>query len=176
MNTVICLLNTGTGLNLVEKTLIPPACHHRIHRGKMSNLQTIQQPLHMDSKILPHLHLRFGTLCVRVWFSIIRNIAVDMLLDTWFIDRIILGIFPSKWKVVPWHIHYVAILVSSKPLSNPTRLSPITTRLVVTQTRPITTSKKLQPNPLDTPSLVTTSHFVLCDVYHSSLRYSHRLA
>lgn len=70
-----------------------------MHRGKMSHLQTgTEQPLNMGWKIL--LRIRLSALCVRVWFGIAPNLAVDMSRWTSFLDRFIRSIFPSKRKVV----------------------------------------------------------------------------
>lgn len=62
----------------------------------------------MEEKIL--FYVRLGDLRARVWFGIIHNLAVDMLLHTSFIDNFICGIIPAKHEVVPWLSHRVAIL------------------------------------------------------------------
>lgn len=104
-----CLLNTGAGLNLVNRTLIPKTWAHRIQRESLPKLQTAtEQPLHVKEKIL--LHVRFEYLCVEAWFGIVFNLAVDIFISTSFIDKLIRGIFPSKRKVVSWHSDSVAIL------------------------------------------------------------------
>lgn len=50
---VQCVLDSGTGLNIDTKSLIPFAYGHLLYRGKMPKLQTASNnPLHIDHKIL----------------------------------------------------------------------------------------------------------------------------
>lgn len=76
---------------------------------KDAYLRTVTQIfLHMDCLIL--LQVRFGTSLVRLWFGVVPNLAIDMLLSTSVINHLIQSIFSSEQKVVPWHSHPVAIL------------------------------------------------------------------
>lgn len=67
-----------------------------------------KQQLHVEGNILRHVH--FGFLFDRVWFGIVSNLALDMLVDTLSIDKVICGILPFESKVVLWHSHPAAIL------------------------------------------------------------------
>lgn len=60
------------------------------------------------------LHDRLGDLCARVWFGIVPNLAVGMLLGTYFLVHCIRGIFQVEGKVVPWHSHPVAIILATQ--------------------------------------------------------------
>lgn len=71
-----------------------------------------QEPLRIKNIIL--FHVLLGALYNRVWFGTVRNLAVDMLLATAFIDCFIRRIFPTKRKVVPWHLHPVLILSATQ--------------------------------------------------------------
>lgn len=53
-----------------------------------------------------------GDLHDRVWFDIVKTLAVDQLVGTSYIDRFIRGIFPTGWKIVPIHFSPVAILTA----------------------------------------------------------------
>lgn len=66
----------------------------------------------MEGAIL--LQIRPYDLCVTVGFDIAHNLAVDMLLGTPFIDRLICEIFPANSKVVPRHSHPVPILSATQ--------------------------------------------------------------
>lgn len=49
---------------------------------------------------------------VRAWFGVVKNIAVDVFLNTSFIDSCIRRIIPSERKIVPWPSHQLSILPS----------------------------------------------------------------
>lgn len=114
MSPVVCLLDTGADLNLVNASMIPPQWAARIKRQNLPRLRTAtKEPLALDGTII--LHLRLGDLRVRVCFGVVPNLVVDFLLGTSFSDRFIRGIFPSERKIVPWHSHPVTILASQRP-------------------------------------------------------------
>lgn len=71
-----------------------------------------QEPLPKDSEVL--INTNFGVQCARIWFGVVLNIAIEMLLGTSFFDHFIQGIFLSEQKVVPWKFYPVAILTSFK--------------------------------------------------------------
>lgn len=56
------------------------------------------------------MFLKICDLPVRVWFGVVDNLAVDVLLGTSFIDLCIQGLFPGEQKVVPLHFHLVSML------------------------------------------------------------------
>lgn len=113
MCTATCLLETGAGIILVNLTLLPPQWTTRIKRKKVLLPHTAtQEPLRMGETIL--LHVRLRKLCVKVWCSIVHNLAVDMLTGTSFIDRFIREIFQAERKFVPLHSHPEAIFSATQ--------------------------------------------------------------
>lgn len=80
-----------------------------IKKRQLPRLRTATKaPILLDGTIL--LFVKIGELRVRVWFGIVKNLAVDILLGTSFIDRYIQGIFLSERKILPWHSQPVPIL------------------------------------------------------------------
>lgn len=114
MHTFLCLLDTGSRRNLLNKSLISSEKNHCSCFEKMPKLRTAtQQPLHMDGNKL--LHVRFGALWIWVMLGTISNLAVGMFLGTSFIDYFIRGIFQFERNVVRRQSHPIAISVSPKP-------------------------------------------------------------
>lgn len=88
MHITQCLLDTGDGLSLFNKTLISQTWKHRIQQWSSPKLGTAnKQPLHVKDKII--LHARFGFLYVSVWSVVVSGLAVKMLFGTLIIDRFI---------------------------------------------------------------------------------------
>lgn len=56
--------------------------------------------------------MRIGELCLRAWFAVAENVAVDVLLGTSFIFRCFRGIIPSERKVIPSQSRPVPIPLS----------------------------------------------------------------
>lgn len=107
MHAVTYLLDTRAGINC-KPMIHPQYCTNCIKRGKMPHLcKRTQEPLRIVETIL--LHVRLGDLRVEVWFGIVHNLAVDILIGTPFIDCFTRGIFLAECKVVPWHSHPVEI-------------------------------------------------------------------
>lgn len=176
MQTVLFLFDTGAGHKLVCELQILPEWNHHIHCGNIASVRTAaQQPSRMHGKIL--LYIQFGALIVRIWFGIVPNLAVDILLSSSFIDRIFCGIFLSEQKVVPWQCHAVPILDLPKHF----RLKKI--QLLQLSSPPWRHSqdryqscRNANTNPHSTSNFFTTSRLVSCDGYQISLQYSHRRA
>lgn len=110
IRTATCLLDTGAGFDLVDSTDLPSKWTNHINRGKMAHIRTAtQDPLRVEKKVIHYLCI--GYLCVRVWFVIVHNFAVDILLGTTFINRFKLGVFPAKRIFVQSRYHPVAIIL-----------------------------------------------------------------
>lgn len=119
-----CLLDTATGLNLINANLIHLEWINRVKHTDLPRFRTAtKEPIHLQGTIL--LHHQIGNLNTRVWFSIFPNLAVDLLLGTSFVDRFIRGIFPGERKVEPWHSQPVAIRASHHKENSETN-APIT--------------------------------------------------
>lgn len=58
------------------------------------------------------MFVRIGDFCVRAWFGVVDNLAIDVLLGKSFNVRCIRGIFPSEGKVVTWNSRSISILSS----------------------------------------------------------------
>lgn len=56
------------------------------------------------------LHICIGNIHVCVWFGIVENLAVDVLVETSFIKGSVRSIFLAEGKVVPRSLHAVAII------------------------------------------------------------------
>lgn len=82
---------------------------------KSPQLRTANCKVVSGEFILP-LFVRMGDLCVYAWFGVIRNLAVDVVLGTSFIDSCIRGIFPSERKVVPRHSQPLEIMLAPKKI------------------------------------------------------------
>lgn len=94
------LLDTRSGLSFVNKTLTPQPWKHRIQQGSLTKLRTAtKQLVQVEGRIL--FYVRFESIHTKVWFGIVPSLAVEMLLDTSFIDIFTRGIFPFERKVVP---------------------------------------------------------------------------
>lgn len=78
-----CLFDIETVLSLVNETLFPQVLEHRTQLEPLPILHTAtKQPLNIEVKIL--LHVRFGSLSVRVRFGADLGLAVNILLDAFF--------------------------------------------------------------------------------------------
>lgn len=60
------------------------------------------------------IFIRTGALCEYAWFGFIKNLAVDVLLGTFFLDCYIREIFASEREIVLLHSCSVSILSSSE--------------------------------------------------------------
>lgn len=102
------LLDTGAGLNLKNANCIRQGWVSQIKRTSLSRLRTATRELVYPDGII-QLHSYLGDQRARVWFYIVPNLVVDLLLGTPIIDRFIRGIFPADRKIVCWHSQPVAI-------------------------------------------------------------------
>lgn len=101
--------NSEIRQNLVSKAPITQPCKHYIQRELLQISQrATKYPLHVKIEIL--FHIRFGTLCLIVWYGVIPYPAAGMPLGTLLIDKYLCGIFPSKHNFVPWDLRPVVIL------------------------------------------------------------------
>lgn len=67
-----------------------------------------EKPIALEGTML--LFGQKGGLCVRVWFEVVANLAVDIFLGASFVHRYIRGLFCSEKKVVAWHSSPVLII------------------------------------------------------------------
>lgn len=64
------------------------------------------------------LHLQIGKLNIRVRFAVVDNLAVDIFLETLFVDKYIREDSSPKRKLVPWSSQAVAIMVPTAKTTN----------------------------------------------------------
>lgn len=103
------ILDTGAGPNLVDSQLLPLSWSSKVKPVADPGLTAAgKQTITVEGVIL--LHVQLGDLRVRVWFGVVKNLAVSVLLGTSFIDRFVTGIFPPERKVVPQNSEPVDII------------------------------------------------------------------
>lgn len=103
-----CLLDTCTEIDLVSKAILKKEGLANIKKCLLQCLHTAaKEPISLDGSIL---FVRIGDWRVRVWFGIVGNLAVEVLIGNLFIDRYIPGNLPSERKLVPRHSSPVPIL------------------------------------------------------------------
>lgn len=85
-------------------------------KKQLSRLRTAtKDPISLDGSII--LFIQIGYISVRVWFGAFKNLAVNVLLGTFFIRRYIPVIFPSERRMVPRQSSQVPILTSNKKVN-----------------------------------------------------------
>lgn len=80
-----------------------------------------KEPILLDGSNL--LFVQIGGLSFRLWFGVVENLVVDVLLGTSFIDRYIHGIFHSKREVAPWNSLSAPILIGNRAVDLPRNIS-----------------------------------------------------
>ena len=103
------ILDTGAGPNLVDYGRLPEKWKKKIKKVKRVSMTSASKDKMNLVGVIP-IVIRLGDLKVRVWFGVIEELAVPVLLGTSFADRFIQGIFPQERKVVPNDSGPVAIL------------------------------------------------------------------
>lgn len=95
LRTATCLLHTEDGINFFNPTLLSSQRTNCVKCRKIPHLcRATQESLRLEGTIL--LQVGLGDLRVRVWLGIVNNLAVDMLLGTYFIDCCIRRIFSAE--------------------------------------------------------------------------------
>lgn len=101
-------LDTGAGLNLVWKELLPLEWQKLVESSRDPVLvAATKESVTIQGVIL--LHIRLEELCVRAWFGLVPRLAVRRLLGTSLIDHFIGGRFPQEKCLLPIHSKPVAI-------------------------------------------------------------------
>lgn len=87
------MFDTGVGPNLVSRSIVPPSLQNRIQQLNVLLLQTAnKQPPDLEGVELLHIHVR--DLEVRVWFGVVNELPVDVLVRTFVMNRYERCIFP----------------------------------------------------------------------------------
>ena len=139
------VLDTGAGPNLVNRNDLPREWMKKIRLIRNVKLTSASRNAMNLVGVLP-LFIRMGDLKVRVWFGVVENLAVPVLLGTSYIDRFVQGIFPQERKVVPNDSRPVAILSSFA-------VDP-TTNMVIDEDEVLTVDENTIPNKVSRDVLI----------------------
>lgn len=94
-----CLLDTGAGLSIINANFVRKMWTSRIVNTSFLRFHTATKgPIQLYETIL--LHFQIGGLTACVWFGIVSNLAVSLLLVKSFMDCFVRGLLFSKRKVV----------------------------------------------------------------------------
>lgn len=105
------LFDTGGGPSLINKDFLPLAWEDFIKSTRLPQMQTANCNVFNIESIWP-LFTCIGDLCVRAWFRIVDNLAVDILLGTSFIDRCIQRTFRTECEIGPSHSESLRIILT----------------------------------------------------------------
>lgn len=86
MLTLAILVNIATGANLVNKDFLPPVWRKSMNTIKSPPLPTANCEVVSVELFMPHV-VRKVYLCVPTWFEVVKNLAVNVLVGTSFINR-----------------------------------------------------------------------------------------
>lgn len=113
---VASLLDTDTSPSSIEMDILPPGWKESVRSIKSQQSQTGKSVV-VNIEGLLLLFIRIGDLCVRAWFVIFKNLAVDVLFVSSFIDTCVCGIFPPEYKSVPCLLRPVAVISTKAAIS-----------------------------------------------------------
>lgn len=99
MTKVRCLIDTGAGPKLVTKLFLQPCWTSHIRaQNVLKHWSANKRPINSEEVDL--LHLQIGGTCIRLWFGVVGNVAVDLLLETALMDKYIEGSFLAESNLV----------------------------------------------------------------------------
>lgn len=111
MYPVVSFIDTGGAPNLIDAVFIKSQWNSRIERLDTPRVRaSSEKSLPVRRTML--LQVRICVLCARVWFTILDNLAVGLLLGTSFIICYIRPIFLGEHKLIFWHSTPVEIIMS----------------------------------------------------------------
>lgn len=99
MLAVARLVDTCADLNVGNKNFLQPAWRKSLKATKSTPLRIANRMVVSVERIEP-LFVLMGDLRVCIWFGVVKNLVIDLLLGTSFINRCIRGVFPSERKIV----------------------------------------------------------------------------
>lgn len=100
MHTLVSLFDTGASPISVKKDFLPLTWRKSTKTNKSTLLGTANCKV-VSFEGIVSLFVCMGGLRMSAWFGVVKNLAVDVLLGTSFIDRRIWGIFLIEQKFVP---------------------------------------------------------------------------
>lgn len=108
VNKVKCLIDMGAVPNVIKKSFVNQNWVPRVKRRGFLKLRSAnKQSIRSERDIL--LLLQIGDLRIYLWFKVVKDLTIDLLLGTSFIHRYVRGTFISKSKLVPWLLRPVDI-------------------------------------------------------------------
>lgn len=114
MGTLVAVLSTGAGFNLIHSAFVPPEWTKSFKKESLSRLWTAtKHPHQIEGFIKLNQHLR--DVSTWVLFGVAPQLADSMLLVTAFIDCFIHSILLPERKFVPWNSSVVAIFTNMTP-------------------------------------------------------------
>lgn len=108
MPTVVHLVHTAESPNLMNKEALPPK--ESMNSIRSPRFYSEKNEVLLVRRIVP-LFPSMLSLCVHLWFRVVKYLTVDMLLGTLFIDRYSWRIFPSNRKFSPCHFQPLATIL-----------------------------------------------------------------
>lgn len=106
---MICAFDSNAGPDLLREKLFKP---DRMSSSRLCKNPRLQSVTNQDFEVVGTLmvHILLGEARIRIVFGIIKNLAVSILLETPFIDKLVKRVFHSKRKTVPYNLQLIAIL------------------------------------------------------------------
>lgn len=102
----------GACPSLIRLSFIPAQWRTKIRCRNLPRLRTAPWYATKVVEIIP-LHICIGDLCPRIWFGVVNTLALNVLLGTTYINKLIEGIFLMRRWVVPIHSRAETIFTSS---------------------------------------------------------------
>lgn len=96
------LLDNDVGINLMNANIVHKTCTSRVESKSVLRLHTPKSRYIIQQKNIL-FYLQIGDVVTWAWFEIVPNLAVGLLLRTFFIDRFTCSVFPSRVIVRPWY-------------------------------------------------------------------------
>ena len=116
MHTVLAVLDTGAGPNLVRESLLPKDWRRLAGKQDVYPLIRDANGRRLNVEGVVQLNLDLGGQSLRVRFLVCKNLAVKAILGCDFIRRYVQGIFPQSDKLILRDGGSVAIYTTRKPV------------------------------------------------------------
>lgn len=100
--TIARSLDTGASPNLIKQDFLPLASKESVKSIKAPQCRTANRKVVSNGIVAPLI--RIVDLRVGAWFEIVENMAIYVLLGTWYIDRHKGEIFQTERQIVPSHL------------------------------------------------------------------------
>lgn len=109
--------DTGASPNIIDKVFLTPAWEESVKEMESPQRQKTNRIVGNKEGLGP-CFIILGDLHVCVWFRIVQNHAVDLLIGVSFIDQVIRRIFFTDQKILPWRSRPVAIISTKRAINS----------------------------------------------------------